>query len=590
MTAKLPATVLQFVKVITKPYRLHLLGLVIVGLLWAIDLSLRPYLLKLILDKVDVSPSSTVINQTIGVVSFYLGLSLLGTLNLRVYDYINLKMIPNLRADIQEKLTYYVLGHSHAYFQNNMAGNLAGKIADVSSGVKDIVLISIDRFLCNSFALIIAAFTFATVNPILMLILLVWSFFFVSFTLLCSHKIHRLSFSTSESRTISVGRIVDLLINSNIVRLFAKRDFERKLLVQNLESSITNEQKLRWFILYVSLVQGISFVVMLAACLGFLLWGRHHNIISVGDFALVLSVAITIVDLMWGLSKDFAEFSEELGRVSQGLTICNIPYEIIDLPEAKDLVVSKGEITFNDVYFWYKGASPLFNKLSVTIQPGQKVGLVGFSGSGKSTFVNLLQRLFDINGGEICIDGQNINSVNMASLYANIALIPQEPTLLNRTILDNILYGKLDASEDEVREAAHKAHADDFINKLPEGYYALVGERGGRLSGGQRQRIAIARAILKDAPILILDEATSALDTITEGLIQESLDQLMEGRTTLVIAHRLSTLKNMDRILVFSHGEIIEDGTHQQLIRKNGLYAKLWKSQIDGFIQEDRGE
>lgn len=561
-----------------------------IGVIWAVDLSLRPYLLKIILDKVDVTPPAQIIDQAMGIVVCYLIVSLLASLNMRFYDFINLKMIPRLRVDIQGKLTDYVLGHSHAYFQNNMAGSLAGKINDVTSGIKEIVLISLDRFLCNGFALLVAAFTFATVSWKLMLIFLSWSVFFIAFTLLASRKIHRLSFVTSESRTVVIGRIVDLLINSNIIRLFSKRNFEGTLLARYLNTAAGNEQRLRWYVLYVSLIQGISFIAMLSGCLGFLLWGRQQNIISIGDFALVLSVAISIVGLMWGLSKDFTEFSEELGRVRQGLTICNVPYEISDLPDAPDLVVTKGEITFNNIYFWYKGASPLFNNLSVKIEPGQKVGLVGFSGSGKSTFVSLLQRSFDVNSGEICVDGQDIRTVNLASLYASIALIPQEPTLLNRTIIENILYGKLDATKEEMQEATRKARADDFIAKLAEGYYAQVGERGGRLSGGQRQRIAIARAVLKDAPILILDEATSALDTITEEAIQESLDELMEGRTTLVIAHRLSTLKNMDRILVFDHGEIIEDGTHQQLVRRKGLYAKLWKSQVDGFIQVDEGD
>lgn len=589
MAEKLPSTVFQFIRVITRPYRWHLAGLVFVGLLWAIDLSLRPYLLKIILDKVNIIPSDQVIHQTIWVILLYLGISLAGSLNLRFYDFISLKMIPNLRADIQKKLTYYVLGHSHSYFQNNMAGSLAGKITDVSNGVKEIVFISIDRFLCNSFALIVAAFTFAIVSPVLMLILLAWAFFFVGFTLLCSYKIHRLSFASSESRTMGVGRVVDLLINSNIIRLFTKRDFEYSLLSSQLEVSVKNEQKLRWFILYVNFVQGLSFVTMLSACIGFLIWGRQQNIVSVGDFALILSVAITIVELMWGLSKDFVEFSEELGRVSQGLTICNIPYEIFDHKEAKELVVTQGRIAFSGVHFWYKGATPLFSNLSVTIEPGQKVGLVGFSGSGKSTFASLLMRLFDINAGQICIDGQDIAGVSLSSLYANIALIPQEPTLLNRSVIDNVRYGNIDATEEEIREACRQAHADDFIQQLPEGYNAPVGERGARLSGGQRQRIAIARAVLKNAPVLILDEATSALDTITESVIQESLDQLMVGRTALVIAHRLPTLRNMDRILVFSQGEIVEDGTHQQLIRKKGLYTRLWRSQVDGFIQEERG-
>lgn len=587
MTPNLPTPFFAFLKIITKPYYCHIIGLVIVNLLWAIDLSLRPYIFKIILDRVDLVASQDILEQVLWPIIGYLFLSLFGSLNLRFYDYICLKMIPNLRADIQKELSYNVLGHSHSYFLNNFAGSLSGKISDVSSGVKEIILIFIDRFLSNGFALLIAAVAFATVNKLLMLILLVWTLFFVGFTLYCSRKIHYLSYTSSEHRTLVIGQIVDVLINHSVVRLFARRDYEKDLLAKNMGDSITSEQKLRWYMLFVSLVQGLSFIVMLSSCFAFLVWGRQHNIVSIGDFALVLTIAITIVDLMWGLSKDFSDFSEELGKVSQGLTICTTPYEIVDVPNAKELIIKEGTITFNNVFFWYKGKTPLFNNLSVTIKAGQKVGLVGFSGSGKSTFVNLLQRAFDINSGEILIDGENISQVSLKSLHRNIALIPQEPTLLNRSILDNIKYGKLDASLDEVKKAAQKSHADDFLDKIPEGYHAYVGERGSKLSGGQRQRIAIARAILKDAPILILDEATSALDTITEAKIQESLDKLMEGRTTLVIAHRLSTLKNMDRILVFSFGQIIEDGTHQQLLRKKGLYAKLWNSQVNGFLQEE---
>lgn len=590
MMTKLPSSLVKFLGFITKPYRWHLFGLVLVGFLWAIDLSLRPYIFKVILDRVEVSPPESVLEQTMYLILSYLSLSLFGSLNLRFYDYLCLKMIPKLRADIQEKLSYYVLGHSHSYFLNNLAGSLAGKISDVSSGVKDIIMIAIDRFLSNGFALIMAAIAFATVHKALALILLIWMLFFIGFTLFCSRKIHLLSYVSSEHRTLIVGKIVDVLINNNVVRLFARKEYEGDLLAKNMGNSIASEQRLRWYMLYVSLVQGISFIFMLSACFVFLIWGRQHNVVSVGDFALVLSIAITIVDLMWGLSKEFSDFSEELGKVSQGLTICTTPYEIVDVPDAKELMVDKGKITFENVFFWYKGATPLFNDLNVTIEAGQRVGLVGFSGSGKSTFVNLLQRSYDINSGEILIDGTNIAHVKLESLHKEIALIPQEPTLLNRSILDNIRYGKLEASMEEIIQAAKKAHADGFIEKLPDGYLTHVGERGARLSGGQRQRVAIARAVLKDASILILDEATSALDTITEGLIQESLDVLMEGRTTLVIAHRLSTLKNMDRILVFSHGQIIEDGTHHQLLRKKGLYAKLWNSQIDGFIQEKEKE
>ncbi len=252
----------------------------------------------------------------------------------------------------------------------------------------------------------------------------------------------------------------------------------------------------------------------------------------------------------------------------------------------KKIKVTKGKIQFQKVHFQYENAARLFSDKSVTIQPGQKVGLVGYSGSGKTTFVNLILRLYDIQSGHILIDGQNIATVTQESLRKEIALIPQDPTLFHRSLMENIRYGQPEATDEDVMVAAQKAHAHEFIMNLPDGYHTLVGERGIRLSGGQRQRVAIARAILKNAPILILDEATSALDSITEAQIQESLAILMGGRTTLVIAHRLSTLLNMDRLLIFDQGKVIEDGTHKSLIEKKGLYQSLWKAQVGGFLPD----
>ena len=260
-----------------------------------------------------------------------------------------------------------------------------------------------------------------------------------------------------------------------------------------------------------------------------------------------------------------------------------LPLEILDKPDAVILKCNRGQITFNNVKFHYKGTEPLFQNKSIEIKAGQKVGLVGYSGGGKSTFVNLILRLYDITDGAILIDGQDIRDVTQDSLRSSIALIPQDPSLFYRSLMDNIRYGRIDATDEEVISAAKKAHAHEFITKLSKIYDSLVGERGAQLSGGQRQRIAIARAILKNAPILILDEASSQLDSPTESLIQESLWDLSQNKTTLVIAHRLSTLLNMDRILVFDQGVIVEDGTHTELLSLNGLYRKLWDSQVGGI-------
>ena len=261
----------------------------------------------------------------------------------------------------------------------------------------------------------------------------------------------------------------------------------------------------------------------------------------------------------------------------------NDPQDVLDSPQAVPLVITQGEIIFENVSFHY-GEKKLFHNKAVHIKAGEKVGLVGYSGAGKSTFVNLILRFYPVEKGRILIDGQNIASVTLESLRAQVALVPQDPVLFHRSLEDNIRYGRTDASQGEVKDIAKLAHCDEFITKCPDGYASLVGERGTKLSGGERQRIAIARAMLNKAPILILDEATSALDSVTENYIQESLENLMQNRTTLVIAHRLSTLAKMDRILVFDQGKIVEQGTHTELLSKGGHYAHMWQMQAGGFL------
>ena len=339
---------------------------------------------------------------------------------------------------------------------------------------------------------------------------------------------------------------------------------------------------------YLWLILGSSFVIVMVINFYYLITGYNSGSITVGDFALVTTITVALVDRLWELAHNFTQFSKNFGRITQGLRDILVVPEIQDKQDASNLIVSRGEIKFQNVMFNYKDTSALFEDKSIIIPSGQKVGLVGYSGSGKSTFVNLILRMYDINSGQILIDDQNIAEVTQDSLRGNIGMIPQDPTLFHRTLMDNIRYGKIDATDEEVIEAAKKAHAHAFITALPLGYQALVGERGVKLSGGQRQRIAIARAILKNAPILMLDEATSQLDSVTEVDIQDSLWHLMQGKTTLVIAHRLSTLLHMDRIIVFDRGKIMEDGTHKELIKKGGLYKTLWDAQVGGFLPAQR--
>jgi ATP-binding cassette, subfamily B, bacterial len=312
------------------------------------------------------------------------------------------------------------------------------------------------------------------------------------------------------------------------------------------------------------------------------IWSRGG--MSAGAFAMAASLALLLIEQARGLSRRFLDFFEYVGNINDGVTMIVRPHDVTDAPGARILEVTRGELSFEDVSFGYTAGTPIFQGLCLEIRAGERVGLVGYSGSGKSTLVNLALRLFDPQHGRILIDGQDTAGVTQESLRAAIAMIPQDPMLFHRTLLENIRYGRLDASDDEVIEAARLAHAHDFIMATPGGYQSLVGERGVKLSGGQRQRIALARAILKQAPILLLDEATSALDSVTERDIQHSLEYLMRDRTVVVIAHRLSTLAHLDRIVVFHAGQVIEEGTHDELLARDGHYAHMWRMQAGGFL------
>ncbi|MCP3659204.1 MAG: ATP-binding cassette domain-containing protein [Bacteroidetes bacterium] len=311
---------------------------------------------------------------------------------------------------------------------------------------------------------------------------------------------------------------------------------------------------------------------------------RQNERITIGDFALVLGLNGTIIHLLWWNIKRLSDFSKLLGETQQALKAIFAPVEIYDINNAKTLEYKKGIIEFNNVTFGYVKNNPFFKNFSLKIKSKEKIGIVGYSGGGKSTFVKLLLRLYDLQKGEILIDGQNISKVTQESLRQLIGIIPQDPTLFHRTFRENILYGNTKASNKELLEASKKAHAHEFIINTPNKYETKVGERGIKISGGQRQRVSIARVILKDAPILVFDEATSQLDSITEKYIQNSMDFLMKDKTTIVIAHRLSTLLKMDRILVFDKGKIVEDGSHKELLNKKNHFYKLWQTQINGYI------
>jgi ATP-binding cassette subfamily B protein len=424
------------------------------------------------------------------------------------------------------------------------------------------------------------------VHPVFACIFLIWTISFISIAYYFSKRIQVLSNTFATSKTTLVGKIVDSVSNAITARAFARNAYEQEQVSIATDVTVTKDRDMQRYILRMNILFDVSIILLLSAMMFGLVYMYSKGLVTVGDFAFVISLSISMFFNLWYIASQFVQFAEHVGRCSQALTIITVPHEIVDAPDAKTLIVTSGNITFNNVTFNYKRNNNLFENKHVEISAGSKVGLVGFSGSGKTTFVNLILRFFDIESGKITIDGQDIAKVTQDSLRKQISLIPQDTSLFHRSLMENIRYGRLDATDEEVIEASKRAHCHEFISVLPEGYNALVGERGVKLSGGQRQRIAIARAMLKNALILILDEATSALDSVTEKQIQEGLHELMKGRTTIVIAHRLSTLSEMDRILVFDKGHIVEDGTHEELLKLKGHYARMWNMQAGGFLPE----
>lgn len=588
---QLPSRLLPFFWHFVKPYKWFAALLLGTGLFWGVQSSLTPYLLKLMIDTIaDYSGDKANIFTAIKIPAItYVVVWFLMAVNFRVRDWIILRMFPAIRQNIINAMSAYLNCHSHTFIQNNFAGSLSNKIMDMSGSTASLFT-RVDESFANSMAFLIALVSLSFVHPLFSGILLGWAIAFVSITLLFTKKTKHLSHVFSESKSTLSGKIVDSVTNLMNIRLFSRNDYENNRLGNAVTDTVNKDRAVQWYILKMRIFWDVSFMMLICGMLGALIFMYSKGTITVGDFAFVMTVSINIFMYLWQMAAGFVQFAEELGKCSQALTIVTTPHEIVDVPDAKPLIVKGGKIIFDNVTFFYQRNNNLFENKHVKIESGQKVGLIGFSGSGKTTFVDLILRFFDIESGKITVDGQDISRITQSSLRENISMIPQDTSLFHRSLMDNIRYGQIDASDEEVIEASKQAHCHEFIEQLPEGYQALVGERGIKLSGGQRQRIAIARAMLKNAPILILDEATSALDSVTEKHIQESLRSLMEGRTTIVIAHRLSTLSEMDRILVFDKGHIIEEGPHEKLLKNKGHYARMWKMQAGGFLPESEDE
>ena len=495
------------------------------------------------------------------------------------------KTFPKFEGNIRLSIFNYILDHSYHYFSNQHTGSLATKIIAIPESLKRIVSHIISIFIPSFVAILIAVCIFFKINPLFAALLGGWALLHICLYACFSRKCSTLSQSHAEARSLLYGSIIDSIVNHFSVRIFNRKssELEEAAKLQREEQAKDVGQNL-----YIEKLKlGLAFLALLFACFGingyaFFYW--TEGLISAGEVVTIFTVSWNLVIVVWLFGSALPDVFKEIGTCKQALSLSQTPIEIRDVPHAQPLCIEHGSIEFRKVHFTYPGAEPLFSEKSIKIQPGKKVGLVGYSGSGKTTFVNLILRLFDIQSGQILIDGQNIAHVTQKSLRQAISMVPQDPMLFHRSLLDNIRYACPEASQDQVIEAAKKAHAHDFIINLPQGYDSLVGERGIKLSAGQRQRIAIARAFLKDASLILLDEATSALDSLTETLLQESLAELMKNKTAIIIAHRLSTLLSVDRLLVFDQGQIIEEGSHAELLNRGGFYKKLWEAQVENFI------
>jgi ATP-binding cassette subfamily B multidrug efflux pump len=502
---------------------------------------------------------------------------------------INQVVVPQLTNRIRWRTHLYTLGHSLSYFQGDFAGRLANRITQVGPALRDVAVETLDIVVfVATYALVILA-AFSTVSLWLALPMLLWMAGYVVLMRYFVPEAQKRSLKVSKDRSILVGRIVDSYTNILTVKLFARADMERSsvrsAMARHLVSYLSS---MRVFTITKGVLVLLNTLLALStAILSLWLWSRGQ--MTPGEIAAGLALVLRIGDMSGWFMQVLRGIFDNVGVVQESMETVSRPHAVVDAPDAKPLVVRTGEVRFENVTFHYGREEGVFEGLSLTVRPGEKVGLVGPSGAGKSTFVNLLLRLHDLEGGRILIDGQDIARVTQDSLREAVAVVTQDTSLLHRSIRDNIAYGNPGAEDRAIEEAAELAHAQGFIPQLEDhkgrrGYDARVGERGVKLSGGQRQRIAIARVILKDAPILVLDEATSALDSEVEAAIQESLAGLMQGKTVIAIAHRLSTIAALDRLIVMEGGRIIEEGTHADLLERGGLYARLWARQSGGFL------
>ncbi len=541
----------------------------------------RPLFYKRFFDVLNNNGAAT---ELMSILYILLGLGALGWVAWRLLFFSLNFLETRVQSDLLNTCFEYLHGHSYGFFSDNFAGSLVRKVNRFTKSYEEFQ----DQLVFNigqtAIRFVLIFYVLFTQYWQIALVILIWSIVYIVIQYFFTRYKMKLNLQRSEQDSITTGFLADTITNNVNIKIFSSLPSELRVF-KSITEKLFKIRKRAWDVgQYAESVQGalmvgLEFAIM-AYAVGF--WARGE--FSLGGFVLIQTYVFQLFDRIWEIGRHFQRINEALADGNEMTQILITPHEVQDIPRAKQLHVSSGEITFKDVGFFYHSKQQIFKKFNLIIKSGERIALIGPSGGGKTSITKLLLRYMDVKSGEVLIDGQNIASVTQDSLRKNIALVPQEPILFHRTILENIQYGRQRATKLEVIRAAKLAHCHEFIVRLPQGYDTYVGERGIKLSGGERQRVAIARAILKNAPILVLDEATSSLDSESEHLIQDALKNLMAGKTTIVIAHRLSTIMQMDRIIVLEKGKITEQGRHDELVKASqGTYQKLWEIQAGGF-------